>query len=60
VLIDKTKYALVEPKCEVQEQYVKEILGHLLIKSEARVQLIAAFKRQQKAKMSRVMRKAVG
>jgi len=43
----------------VQAQYVKEILGHLLIKSEARVQLIAAFKGQQKTKMPRVMRKAV-
>ena len=43
----------------MQEQYVKEILGHLLIKSEARVQLIAAFKRQQKTKMPRVMCKAV-
>ena len=31
----RAKYALVEPKREVQEQYVKEILGHLLIKSEA-------------------------
>jgi len=51
--------SMVEPKREVQEQYVKEILGHLLIKSEARVQLIAAFKRQQKTKMPRVMRKAV-
>ena len=44
----RAKYALAEPKREVQEPYVKEILGHLLIKSEARVQLIAAFKRQQK------------
>ena len=43
----------------MQEQYVKKILGHLLIKSEARVQLVAAFKRQQKTKMARVMRKAV-
>jgi len=38
---------------------VKEILGHLLIKSEASVELVAAFKRQQKTKMPRVMRKAV-
>ena len=43
----------------MQEQYVKEILGHLLIKSEARIQLIAAFKRQQKTKMPGVMCKAV-
>ena len=31
----RAKYALVEPKREVQKQYVEEILGHLLIKSEA-------------------------
>jgi len=55
----KARYALVDSKREVQEQYVKEILGHLFIKSEARVQLIAAFKRQQKTKMPRVMHKAV-
>ena len=51
----RAKYALVEPKREVQEQYVKEILGHLLIKSETRVQLIAASKRQQKTKTPRVI-----
>jgi len=43
----RARYALAEPECEVQEQYVKEILGHLLINSEARVQLIAAFRKQQ-------------
>jgi len=55
----RARYVLVEPKCEVQEQYAKEILGHLLIKSEAKFQLIAAFIRQQKSKMPRVMRQAV-
>jgi len=34
---------LVELECEVQEQYVKDILGHPLITSEARVPLTAAF-----------------
>jgi len=51
---------LVELKCEVQEQYVNDILGHPLITSEARVPLTAAFKRQQKSKIARVMSKAVG
>jgi len=55
----RARYALVEPKRKLQEQYVKEILGHLSIKSEARVQLVATFKRQQKTKILRVMRKAV-
>jgi len=50
VLTGRAKYALVEPKREVQEQYVKEILGHLLIKSEARVQLIAALRDNKKQK----------
>ena len=44
--------------CQQQRKQVclQKILGHLLIKSEAR---IAAFKRQQKMKMPKVMRKAV-
>jgi len=52
----RARYALVEPKCEVQEQYVKEILGHLLIKSEAKVQDL---RDNKKTKMPMVMCKAV-
>ena len=55
----RARYVLAEPKRDVQEQHVKEIQSHLLLNSEARVQLITAFKKRQEIRMPRVLRKAV-
>ena len=55
----RARYVLAEPKRDVQERYVNEILGHMLTNSEASVHLLTAFKKQQKTRMPRVMRKGV-
>ena len=55
----RARYVLAEPKRDVQEQHVKEIQSHLLLNSEARVQLITAFKKRQEIRMPRVLHKAV-
>ena len=55
----RARYVLAEPKRDVQEQHVKELQNRLLLNSEARVQLITAFKKRQEIRMPRVMSKAV-